>query len=76
MGVERDLPSAVALTDEVERHQHSACMIPVAVGEDDPLNSSEIDPQPGDVAREDILFWSRVEEDSVPTLAAIGRDQA
>jgi hypothetical protein len=50
-------------------------MIPVTVRENDPFDSAEIDSQPGDVAREDLLLWPRVEEDSVPALATIGGDE-
>jgi hypothetical protein len=51
-------------------------MVPVPVGEDDPFDSPEINPQQRDVALEGLLFRPCVEEDGVPPLATIGRDQA
>jgi hypothetical protein len=51
-------------------------MVPVPVGEDDPLDSAEINSESGDVALEDLLLRPCVEENRVPALAAIGGDEA
>jgi hypothetical protein len=50
-------------------------MVPVPVGENDVLNHPEINTEPRDVAFEDVLLWPCVEEDRVPALAAMGRDE-
>jgi hypothetical protein len=50
-------------------------MIPVAMGENDPLDCPKVDPESGDVTLEDILLWPCVEEESVPAFTTIGSDE-
>ncbi len=65
---------AIAAPDKLERLQHPAGVIPMAMGKDDRLDRAEIDTQPSHVALESIFLGPGIEQDRALRAADGGGD--
>jgi hypothetical protein len=76
MDIERHVARGLTGAHEVERAQHAARMVPVAVRQHNRLDRSEVEAETLGVALERVGFRAGVEQHTVRALAAARRDQA